>query len=363
MFRQLNTNELIQFLYKHRPDLIEDMNKADHNYDKDNLSPYHMEGSVMTHLMMVMNEADRLNISPLAKVMALVHDLGKPLSLFVNHEKKRNFFMGHEGLSCFVMIDLLKKLGLSQKEIELCIFVVSHHTYLYQFFKNESLDKSSIKSICNHFKSNVTAFEYMLELAEADNNGRISNNKRSNFALFFDEVKKELLIDEKLEKDKKYEFDHEVEILIGPQGSGKSSYADQKKKEGFIILCRDDIAEEHFQKPYSELTNIQVFDEKVDKIFNQKLLAYLKNKQSFIIDKTNMTNKSQLRNFGNADKNTCFKKATVFIKDYELLKKHLKKREERTGKTIQLDQVHKTLKNFQAPIYSVFHDIEYKIFD
>ena len=76
-----------------------------------------------------------------------------------------------------------------------------------------------------------------------------------------------------------------------------------------------------------------------------------------------MTNKSQLRNFGNADKNTCFKKATVFIKDYELLKKHLKKREERTGKTIQLDQVHKTLKNFQAPIYSVFHDIEYKIFD
>jgi len=362
MFQKMTTNDLLKFLHQTRPDLVNDMHNADHNYDSLNLSPYHLEGSVMTHLMMVMNEADKLNVSPFAKVLALVHDLGKPLSLFKDDVKKRNFFIGHEGASCFLMIDLLKKLGLSNKEIEMAIFIVAHHTYLYRFMDESGLDESRLAKVKAHFTNNKETFNYLLELSEADNLGRFSLNPRLNMFEYFKKAQEEVnnsVIKNTDRSSCKYEF----QVLIGPQASGKSSYAKEMKSKGFNVLCRDDVAEELYQKPYSELSTELLYAEEVDKLFEVKLQAHILNKDNLIIDKTNMTNKSQRRVFGQNKKGECFRKAIVFVKDYNLLKKHLNERYETTGKSIRSSSFKDTILNFQAPTYETFDEIEYKIFE
>lgn len=358
----MTTNDLLKFLHQNRPDLVLDMHNADHNYDALNLSPYHLEGSVMTHLMMVMNEADKLNVSPFAKVLALVHDLGKPLSLFKDDVKKRNFFIGHEGASCFLMIDLLKKLGLSNKEIEMAIFIVAHHTYLYRFMDSSGVDNSRLGKIKAHFTNNKDAFNYLLELAEADNLGRFSLDPRVNMFEYFKKAQ-ESINSEPLKVTDRSLCKHEFQVLIGPQASGKSSYAKEMKAKGFKVLCRDDVAEELYQKPYAELSTELLYAEDVDKLFEKKLQEHILNKDNLVVDKTNMTNKSQRKTFGQTKKEGCFKKAVVFIKDYTLLKKHLLERTETTGKVIKESSFRDTLLNFQAPTYETFDEIEYKIFE
>lgn len=358
----MTTIDLIKFLHLNRPDLVSAMVNADHNYDAHNLSPYHLEGSVMTHLMMVMEAADRQKISPLAKVMALVHDLGKPMSLFADHNKKRNFFIGHEGASCYIMIDLLKQLGLSKREIELCIFVVAHHTYLYRFMDSSGLNSDRLRKMQGHFINNKEAYNLLLELADADNAGRITTDKREDFRPYF-ELATDLVNKSPDIVFDKANFKYEIQVLIGPQASGKSTYAEKMKAQGFTILSRDAMAEEVFNRPYNDLRREEIFDERVDKLFNVRLNEHIVQKVNLIVDKTNMTNKSQRRVFGQTKQGECYKKAIVFMKDYEILKKHLLKRTELTGKHVFYDNFHETIMNFQAPTYETFHEIEYKIFD
>lgn len=357
----MNTNDLLKFLHENRPDLVADMQKADHNYDCFNLSPYHLEGTVMTHLMMVMNEADKLNLSPLEKVLALVHDLGKPLSLFKDDNKKRNFFIGHEGASCFLMINLLKKLGLSNKEIELAIFVVSHHTYLYRFMDSSGVTPERLAKINSHFTNNKEAFSLLLGLSEADHLGRFSLDPRPSIVDYFKSTQDSVMNYPLKVTDKKI-CKHEIQVLVGPQASGKSTYANEMKSQGYKILSRDNVAEELYQQEYSSLTVDQLYDDQVDKLFEKKLQVHILAKDNLIVDKTNMTNKSQRKTYGQTKKGECFRKAIVFIKDYDLLKLHIQERFEKTGKFVRDSSLKETILNFQAPTYETFDEIEYKIF-
>lgn len=344
---------LIQFLRKSRPDLIHDMDKADHNYSVEYPSPFHSEGSVLQHVIMVMLEASKANVSPMAAIACLVHDLGKPMARAVNEEKKRISFIGHDGSSCYVMPQLLMELGLTDKEIELMTVVVAKHQYLYEFFKEEVISEKNIQKIADKFTNYKEAFLILLELAHCDNEGRLSSSKRVDIGSYFlpvaDRIKTKAPVVNK---------PYEIKILIGPQASGKSSYA--STQIGYTIISRDDSAVEFWKKTYSELTTDEIFDPAVDTLFNSKLTQAIKDRQNILVDKTNMTNKSQNRSLGQLPSE--YKKtAVVFLKDYEQLKLDLLDRELKTGKHISEYSLRKTVLNFQCPMYDKFDQIEYKI--
>lgn len=355
--QELSVNDLINFLIQKRPDLVQDMMNSDHNYNFNNLSPYHKEGSVYTHLMMVMNEADKHGVSSLAKIACLVHDLGKPMSRREDHELKKVSFIGHDGASCYLMINLLFDLGLSLEEIKILTVVVAKHQYLYPFFKDDnetSVSKEYIIKIANHFKNQKKEFDLLLELAECDNEGRISEKKRRGIKNFFSKIRDYIVEEDTFNKDRL-----DFKVMIGAQGSGKSTHAAQIT--GYEVISRDKCAEELFGD-YSKLSNEQIFDDSVDKLFNEKVLNAINKRKNILIDKTNMTNKVQRATIAQASPKIYNRSCVVFLKDFDNLKEDLLERENKTGKVIHPLDVKKTILNFSTPTYSVFDNIEYKIF-
>ncbi len=69
---------LVDFLCQARPDLVEGM-KAARQLAPGGATPYHMEDSVWTHVMLVLQAALEREDFSLADILcALVHDFGKP---------------------------------------------------------------------------------------------------------------------------------------------------------------------------------------------------------------------------------------------------------------------------------------------
>ena len=121
------------------PELVDKMKNTSHHYDNFHLNPYHFEGDIWSHTMMVHNYAIDINLHPnlsdkeieLLKFMTLFHDLGKCFSREVKEDTKRVGFHGHAGISFYLTIDVLKKFDLTKKDKRLILEVISlHHSYM-----------------------------------------------------------------------------------------------------------------------------------------------------------------------------------------------------------------------------------------
>lgn len=83
-----------------------------------------------------------------------------------------------------------------------------------------------------------------------------------------------------------------VEILTGIAGSGKSTYAKQRAKDGFVIISRDDIRRDLLKE--QDLSNYwkagmdKFLEEYITKIEHQSLALALSRGESVIIDNTNL---------------------------------------------------------------------------
>jgi len=85
--------EILERLYKNFPELVKEMNDVSHNASDKVLNPYHLEGSIWTHTMMVYNYACTKQFPLVVKFAALLHDVGKTrtkkTSCTKNQEKLR----------------------------------------------------------------------------------------------------------------------------------------------------------------------------------------------------------------------------------------------------------------------------------
>ena len=79
----------VVFLQTHFPEMVEDMQKAQHHYDWENLNPHHLEGDVWSHQMMVSGQVRDREYGRTVNIAALCHDLGKPVCRDVRHDTKR----------------------------------------------------------------------------------------------------------------------------------------------------------------------------------------------------------------------------------------------------------------------------------
>ena len=393
MVEDLST-ELYNFL-KNETDIFDKMLQTQHGfYDSihnvDQLNPYHEEGSVYVHTMMVVeylvNEFEGIRIETL--VAAYLHDVGKIYTRTVDKETNKVRFFGHHGRSLFEVIDILKRIkvevfGFQTLNIEMVLYMINFHMV-------DKYDMPAIKTLAKMFYKSKDLFDcapgifidQLVNLLEADNFGRISRNVQTNMKLkqnkmWFESLKYDILqeiatimtekevaiyhsdvaIEDKKEKEKPF-----CQMLIGVPCTGKSTYV-QHYKEGYdsvapekiTIVSRDNIIMSIVDEntTYEEAFD-SVDQSKVNDLLDKQIKQLIKNKQNFIIDMTNFSTKARRRRLSLLTKEYR-KEAKVFMADIKTIFERNKNRE---GKTIKKEVIESMMNGFMLPTFNEFDSIE-----
>ena len=167
-------DKLVKFLLTDCQVVAEQMLKSDHQYDntKEGLNPYHLEGSVFTHTLMVLQQAEFRNMPEPIKYASLFHDFGKPECRTVNDEKKYVMFRGHGGYSAFKSIYYMKKLGLTEYLIIRLFKLISLHTDLYG-------QDTSAQKVIDKYKYDDELVKDIYKLGVCDGMGRFTDEEVS----------------------------------------------------------------------------------------------------------------------------------------------------------------------------------------
>lgn len=138
-------------------------------------------------------------------------------------------------------------------------------------------------------------------------------------------------------------------FLIGPPGSGKSTYR-AKLPSSYVILSTDDV----FDRLAAEkgLTYSQAFHELGFKIpqaeFDAAFNEAVKNNKNIVIDQTNMSRKARAKKLNLIPRH--YKKvAVVFSVPMDELQKRLDKRAAETGKNIPPHVLENMMKSYEEP--------------
>ena len=132
-------------------------------------------------------------------------------------------------------------------------------------------------------------------------------------------------------------------VLVGLQGSGKSTFAEEYKNtnENIEIVSSDAIREENNW----EIDNNKVFD-----IFYKRINEFLKNGKDVIADATNITIKARRQLFEKV-KVESEKIAVVFNVPIGVCRSRLIKRNESSTRKVPIEVLEKYHKSFQIPFY------------
>lgn len=343
---ELNTTNLIQWFQLKYPKIVKSMKRCSHHYKEGKeINPYHIEGDVFTHTMLVMMNVDRFtnslsteNLKSLI-VCSLLHDIGKCLVRTVDEEKKRVHFYNHESISALLSLPILNSIEKDFQTIlnkRLILEAISIHTDIFK------LKESNLRS---RLVNNDDLLQVFNALGQCDHSGRFHTSKSS--------LKLIDVVDSKT-NDKK---DNEVIVMIGLPASGKSTYIKQNRIDGYEILSRDDIIDEigvalGYDNYNDAFKNVD--QQYVDKLFDIRKNIIIKQKKNVIIDMTNMSRKSRRKKLSNF--NNYNKKAIVLMASIEKIDSRMVSR---PNKTISDDVVFNMAKNFYPPMYDEFDEIEW----
>lgn len=318
-----------------------------------NINPYHNEGSVFTHTMMVCKQAE--NAPYEVQIAALLHDIGKPSTRAVNLKNGRVSFYNHDAVSAFMSLEILKReeLGLS-KDQQVHIFnLIALHTQIYK------LSVEQLSAIGNR-----ELVGDLIQLGKADHGGRFHTAGDAVIPELLDIPSYSFYKEASMIKKEK-----EVIILCGLPGSGKSNWtaAQFLKKGSLFQVSRDEclmrLGSQHFQaKDFTYKEAWEAVDQKkVDKLLQESFKSAkdwgVLGEDTVVVDMTHMSKKSRrksLSHFGSEYK----KKCVVFLPD---LAKNFLQNKERSGKVIDEAVINKMMRSFYPPTFEEFDEIEYVI--
>jgi predicted kinase len=371
-------NQLVQYFQLNFPEYVKEMRECSHHYDEQNLNPYHLEGDVWTHTMMVLMKVRDMGLPEekfkISSIAALLHDIGKPASVELKQEKRRKGFSGHEGLSTFMAIEVLELMVndgiITPSEAVEILKVINLHSELFSTIK-EGSDSSKL---IDKFKYQKELFEYVMIQSEADSFGRYYNEEIVNTPGRHKETPKELFKDVLSSIFEKSSISIYKEskstpfclLLVGTPLSGKSTFIEEFiQQNDVVVISRDDSLVEYginknLGSTYSEIWKALTEDDQgeIDNIIQTKFNNAVKGKRNIVIDMTNTSIKSRRRWLSNLPKDY-IKKAQVFFTSFKEMSSLNKERHIKSGKNIPEYILKNMSKSFSMPMYSEFDSIEY----
>lgn len=345
--------DFIKYFISNRPDLIELMEKTSHHYSIAKLNPFHIEGSILLHSMMVAKSG--------RSTLALCHDIGKCFTREVNEDDQKVSFIGHSGVSMYMSVNLLK--GFLEKEpycdtnntlLESYLFCISHHTKIFELIREPDLNK-----LINYYRGvPLSTIKMLFELARADNYGRVSMDESDKDRL---EITKPV-VDELSKEYKPKHKNHKLHLLVGPPGVGKSTYISNNLND-CVVVSRDDLIEKlpgnNYREKFIYSTSIsQTLDNQLDLAFREAIKA----NQDIAIDMTNMSPKSRRRWISQVPKGRYEVVCHNIIKDFDTIMAQNNRRFRETNKDISESLVLSMMGRYTAPVYSEGIDTIYNIF-
>jgi len=354
MKTKITRDKLYLWFIKNEPETYDSTCKSNHNLDNFTLNVFHAEGPVNVHTLMVMTwiEANKEKYTDEDYIVlitsALLHDTGKPQCLqempATETKPIRNSFQGHEGVSSFIAVGILKKLQRDFPEIytkeiiEKIIKVVS----LHGTFIEETSDLYFLRC----------------EMHKADKNGAV---RSVDEAIFSQYSPRKFLKQSKINQEKR------LILLIGLPNSGKSTFRSELNNFGeYFVLSRDDLLETFYEvktgekASYNEMYNYIHKDDKILKEFENCFRAQIEQSQKYsnvLVDMTQLSLSSRrkmLNNFQNFRKS-----AIVVMTDNAELYKRNKERFQKTNKYISEKVIFNMMTSFVFPVLEEgFEDIE-----
>lgn len=259
--------------------IMKSMQGCEHSYSLANQNPYHLEGDVWTHTMLVCKSLEN-EIKEL-KYSGLLHDIGKPASKKIDNIKKRVTFYGHENLSLYKSISILGEVNcLTLEEKINILLLISKHSDFQRKTKEELEEK---------YVNNKKLFEKVNLFFNADNDGKIMMETMSKVNI--EEYR--FLEREILKKDKK------LVLLIGPPLSGKTKWLNRKKRANDIyIITRDKILKENFSylgdTIFKISRNMKKTDYiKLDNLYIEEMKEGIKSGRDIYVDSYNMSKRDR----------------------------------------------------------------------
>jgi len=367
-------NTILVWFLKTFPELTKSMKNCSHNFDEiDGINPYHTCGDIFTHTMMVFKNSQIFSVdNPYTIWSAILHDIGKPLASERIEDRKRVRFVGHEGVSAFMSLDILNKTSMSTEEKIHIFKIIALHGSLFNYIKSDGEIKKDLNEL---YEGNSTLLRDIVLQVRNDSFGRFFNPEevKDNDPLFTQ------LLPDHFERvvnslgDTIYRGNkpHQLTILVGPPCSEKSTWISENVTDE-IVVSRDKLVElvgkKYGQDNYSDAWKWLKMKEhqKIEKLeVDAELIKIVqtarREKKDVVIDMTNMSKKSR-RKWLNQFEKDYNKKCVVFLKGYNQLLKCNEAREKKENKRISKYVTLNMLKTFTLPMYGEgFDEIEYKL--
>ena len=280
-------------------------------------SVWHKEGDVYKHIRLVteaMENILRMNgIYPgdtewiMCMSAAICHDLGKGETTKWSDEKKDWSTKNHGVVGERITRNLFHDEDIVLRE-KVC-YMVRHHMTLHHVF-DEGKDSDKILKRLSH---GIVPVKFMMMLNEADSRGSINDIETKEmicdkhnkllekcytlccYAKPYDFVEKSQLIRDFIDYQGEVVNDTNdfcVYIMCGFPGCGKSTYiknnlSDKKIISRDIIRCELGIGGATIEND-KKVVGTREEEDKVSEIFNKKMIEYCENKESFVLDNTNL---------------------------------------------------------------------------
>lgn len=358
--------EILEWFKREYHIIVENMKNSDHDYSLDAQSIHHMEGDVWTHTMMVyrfvQGESEEL------RLVALLHDIGKPDCRIEKHKKQRASFYDHQFLSSFLAVDILNKYERvfdTKIDKEMILKTINWHQELNRLGEfdedgNFSLSDEDVRFI-NHKYSDFDFYVFAVAFAKADDYGRMS--------VTYKEIVKRMEMLENFVPEAMY-FNDEIKsrqphfiMLSGISCSGKSTWVSNflksTDKEYTVISLDDIIMENNRGLPYDMIWS----EKKVQngsKVLYQRLKESISNKENIILDMTNLQSEMRNRKVNLVPTKHYLKEAVVIISGQEQIQANNMKRK-KEGKFIPWNVIEKQSKEFEYPSEIDFHKVNFII--
>lgn len=354
--------ETVQWFKRNYPELIQKMKDISHDLSSEEQSPYHSEGDIYTHTLMVYNNIEDENDIEL-ELAALLHDIGKP---FTQVDKGRNgqfSFTFHENISVYLSIDILKKfekdfgIELNKEKI---LYAIGHHQILHKIghisngeFKITEEERIFLNKV---FGDKKDYFDFMVKLGRADSLGRISNDRANSKKRYEFLESRFYLYNYHTNKETK----SIAYILSGLPTAGKTNFSEKKMKENpdIIYLSIDNIMKELFSKGAEEYNMYYSKEnsEVAKNVLFKRLKDAVKQRKDIIVDNTNLDPLVRNRNAGIIPDKYYEKRSISFLIGEKDLKDRNEKRK-KEGKYISETNLWNMAKKFELPTTEYFHSI------